>query len=491
MMSPEEITEARRLFFGEHWKVGTIAAHLGRHPDAILRAINSDGFSRKGRYVPCLVDPYLDFIGETLESHPRLRATRIHEMIVMRGFTGSVEQTRRAVRKLRPTANKEAYLRLKTLPGEQGQVDWADFGRIQVGKAGRLLSAFVMVLSWCRAMFVYFTLDQKLNSFLEGHVRAFEYFGGVPRVLLYDNLKSAVIERLGKAIRFNPRLLEFSGHYRYEPRPVAVARGNEKGRVERAIRFLRDRFFAARSFRDVDDLNAQFASWREEWAHARPCPGDKSMTVAEALDKERERLMPLPVHPFCCDFLHPTSSGKTPYVRFDLNDYSIPFELIRKPLTILASTHTIRILDNGEEVVRHDRSFDRDETIEDPAHISALVEAKYSARQSREMTRLFQCIPAAKPFLEEVVLRQEDLSKATRQLERMLDEYGENELSFAVHEALARGTTAPSAVAQILEQERRKKQVSPPLSIDISNDPRVRELRVTPPKLGDYDDLSK
>jgi len=491
MMSAEEIAKARRLFFSEHWRIGTIAAHLGRHPDAIRRALNVDAFSRKGRHIKSLIDPYLGFIEDTLESYPSLRATRIHEMIVMRGFSGSIAQTRRAVRKLRPASSKEAYLRLQTLPGEQGQVDWANFGRVLVGRAKRMLSAFIMILSWSRAFHAIFTLDQKQDNFLFGHVEAFEFFQGVPRVLLYDNLKSAVIDRVGTAIHFNPRLLEFSGHYHFEPRPVAVGRGNEKGRVERAIRFIRDRFFAARYFRDVDDLNAQFRQWREQWAHSRPCPGDKQLTVAEALEKEREVLLPLPKHRFPCESLHSVRSGKTPYVRFDLNDYSIPYELVRKPLSLYASGDTIRILDQGEEVARHDRSFDRDQTIEDPEHISALAEVKQSARQSREMTTLFRNVPGAKQFLEQVVCREENLAAATRQLERLLEDYGADELTSAVAQALSRGTTAPSAVTQILEQARRKKRMKPPIRVELSDDPRVRDLRVTTPKLGDYDDLAE
>ncbi|MCP4606071.1 MAG: IS21 family transposase [Proteobacteria bacterium] len=491
MMSPEEIAEARRLFFGEHWKIGTISTHLGRHTDAIRRALNADSFSRKGRFVPRMIDPYIGFIEETLETYPKVCATRIYEMIVSRGFTGSIGQTRRAVRRLRPRASQEAYLRLKTLPGEQGQVDWANFGYVQVGNAKRLLSAFVMVLSWSRALHAVFTLDQKTDNFLFGHVGAFKYFRGIPRVLLYDNLKSAVIERLGKAIHFNPRLLEFSSHYHYEPRPVAVARGNEKGRVERAIRFLRDRFFAARQFRDVEDLNEQFEHWRKEWAHARPCPGNKQLTVAEALEQERDVLMPLPEHPFNCETIHIVKSGKTPYVRFDLNDYSIPYELVRKPLSIYSSNNTIRIFDDGKEVARHDRSYDRDQTIEKPEHISALAEFKHSARQSREMTRLFENVGCAKTFLEQVVERSENLAAATRQLERLLDEYGAVELSAAVEEALKRGTTAPSAVVQVLEQERRKQRMKPPVRVKISNDPRANDLRISKPKLEDYDDLAK
>ena len=491
MMSPEEVAESRRLFFGEHWKVGTIAEHLRRHPDAVKRAIGADSFVSKGRHAPSKLDPYLGFIEEVLKRYPRLRATRVYEMIVSRGFRGSVRQTRRAVSRLRPAPTTEAYLRLKTLPGEQGQVDWASFGHVMVGRAKRALSAFVMTLSWSRGMDALFTLDQKQDNFLRGHVEAFEYFGGVPRVLLYDNLRSVVLSRLGDAIRFHPRLLEFSGHYHFEPRPVSVARGNEKGRVERAIRFLRDRFFAARTFRDVDDLNEQFRRWREQWAHARPCPGDDSMTVAQALDKEREVLMPLPENRFCCESLHTVRSGKTPYVRFDLNDYSIPFELVRKPLTLVCAEKEIRILDEGVEVARHPRSFDRKETVEDESHISALVEAKRSARQSRGMTRLFRDVPGAKTLLERVVERGQNLAAATKQLEEMLDDYGAKELAVAVEHMNERELSATSAVAQLLEQDRRKRRMKPPVKVTITNDPRVRNLRVTPHKLEQYDDLSK
>jgi transposase len=491
MMSPEEIAEARRLFFGEHWRVGTIAEHLGRHPDAVKRAIDADSFVYKGRHAPSTLDPYLGFIEETLKKYPRLRATRIYEMIVPRGFKGSVRQTRRAVKRLRPRPAAEAYLRIKTLPGEQGQADWASFGNVTVGWAKRSLSAFIMVLSWSRGFDALFTLDQKQDNFLRGHVQAFEYFQGVPRVVLYDNLRSAVLSRFGDAIRFHPRLLEFCGHYHFEPRPVAVARGNEKGRVERAIRFLRDRFFAARTFRDIDELNEQFRRWRDEWAHARPCPGNDSMTVAEALNKEREVLMPLPQNRFGCESIHTVRSGKTPYVRFDLNDYSIPFELVHRPLTLVCAEKQIRILDEGKEVARHPRSFDRGETVEDENHISALAQAKRSARQSRGMTRLFRAAPGAKAFLERVVERGQNLAAATKQLDGMLDDYGAKELAAAVDKVNERELSATSAVAQLLEQERRKRRMKPPVKVTISNDPRVRDLRVTAHRLERYDDLAK
>jgi hypothetical protein len=182
-------------------------------------------------------------------------------MVRERGYRGGPDHFRHLVACHRPRRPAEAYLRLRTLQGEEGQVDWAHFGHLTIGGARRPLMAFVMVLSYSRQIFLHFFLDARLESFLRGHVGAFTAWQGCPRVLLYDNLKSAVLERQGDAIRFHPTLLAFAKHYHYEPRPVAVARGNEKGRVERAVRYVRAGFMAARQFVDVDDLNAQAAAW--------------------------------------------------------------------------------------------------------------------------------------------------------------------------------------------------------------------------------------
>jgi transposase len=146
--------------------------------------------------------------------------------------------------------------------------------------------AFVIILSFSRRLFLRFFLDARRSNFLRGHEAAFRAWQGLPRSLLYDHLKSAVLERQGQAIRFHPTLLDFAAHYRFEPRPVAIARGNEKGRVERAIRYVRDNFFAARTWRDLDDLNAQAEAWCEGQALERPCPEDRSMSVRGAFEQE-------------------------------------------------------------------------------------------------------------------------------------------------------------------------------------------------------------
>lgn len=275
---PETEAEIVRLHHAEGWPVGTIAQQLGVHNSVVMRVLGQAGVVPAVTMPrPSKVDPYLPFIRETLEKYPRLRASRLLQMVQARGYTGKCSRFREIVATMRPRPRAEAYLRLATLPGEQGQVDWAHFGKLRVGRAERPLMAFVMVLSWSRMMYLRFFLDARMPSFLRGHQLAFETLGGVPREILYDNLKSAVLERVGDAIRFNETLLQLAGHYRFAPKPCAPARGNEKGRVERRIRYIRDNFFAARTYESLDDLNAQAEDWCTQVAAARPCPEDVSV----------------------------------------------------------------------------------------------------------------------------------------------------------------------------------------------------------------------
>jgi transposase len=490
MIPPEQVTEIRRLFFAEHWRVGTIATQLGLHPDTIRRALATEHFARPAVVRPSQVDPYRAFLQETLQRYPRLRATRLFEMVRARGYPGSVVQLRRVVRTLRPTPVAEAYLRLTVLPAEQGQADWGSFGTITIGRASRRLSAFVLVLSWSRALHAVFTLDESLESFLRGHVEAFTTFQGAPRVVLYDNLKSAVLERRGDAIRFHPRLLELCGHYHFVPRPCAVARSNEKGRVERTIQYLRSAFFAARAFRDVEDLNAQFQQWRDTVAHARRVPGDPTRTVAEALAEEQARLLPLPAHPFSTDLVRVVSSGKTPYIRFDRNWYSIPHTLVRVPLTLVADPDSVRLFHDTEEVANHLRSYDADFTVEARDHLQDLVAAKRQAAGLTRRDRLQQAVPALATLFERLAVRGEPLGAHVTRLHQLLDDYGVAELTTAVDTALARDAPGAGVVAHLLEQRRRARGQRPPVPVVLPDDPRVRDLDVPLHPLETYDDLT-
>src|SRR5215472_15059679 len=397
MVTPPEIeAQILRLYHAEKWLIGTIAQQLHVHYSVVGRVLAQAGLPRPGPPPrKSRIDPYLTFIRRTLETFPALTASRLYVMVRERGYRGSPDHFRHLIACHRPRPKVEAYLRLRSLAGEQGQVDWGHFGHLEIGRARRPLMAFVMVLSHSRQIFLRFFPDARMENFLRGHVAAFTAWNGVPRVLLYDNLRSAVLERHGEAIRFHPTLLGFAGHYRYEPRPVAMARGNEKGRVERAIRYVREAFFAARSFAGLDDLNAQADAWCNGPAADRGCPDEPERTVRQVFADEAPRLLALPGNPAPLLQRVAVSVGKTPYVRFDRNDYSVPHTHVRRILTVLADPHEVRIADGADILARHRRSYDKGAQIEDPAHIQRLVDDKRAARQHSANDRLAQAAPAS------------------------------------------------------------------------------------------------
>jgi hypothetical protein len=370
-------------------------------------------------------------------------------------------------------------------------VDWAHFGKLAMGRALRPLMAFVMVLSYSRHLFLRFYLGASLSYFIRGHVEAFSYFDSVPRVLLYDNLKSAVLERVGDAIRFHPTLLELAAHYRFQPRPVAVARGNEKGRVERAIRFARDAFFAARSFRDLDDLNAQALVWCQGAAAERLCPPERARRVREVFAEEKSHLLALPANPFPCEERIEASAHKTPYVRFDLNDYSIPHTRVNRTLSVLAALDTVRILDAHEVIATHRRSFDRGAQLEDPAHIEALIAHKRSARAHRAQDRLHHAASSAKPLFLRAAERGAHLGVLTRGLLQLLDTHGAQALEAAIAAALAEDSAHLGAVRHFIDRQAHARGQRPPIAVSLPNDPRLQDLSVRAQPLSDYEQLAK
>lgn len=489
-LTPELEAQILRYHHVEKWRIGTIARQLHVHHGSVERVLRQAGLPRVDAARPSCIDPYLPFIRETLEKFPRLTASRLYVMVKERGYTGGPDHFRHLIAHHRPRPAAEAYLRLVTLPGEQAQVDWAHFGHLDIGRARRPLMAFVMVLSWSRRVFLRFFLDARMENFLRGHVGAFEAWCGLPRVLLYDNLKSAVLERQGDAIRFHPTLLEFAGHYRFEPRPVAVARGNEKGRVERAIRYIRDSFWPARPFADLADLNRQADAWCLGQADDRLCPQDKTQTVREAFAQEQPRLLALPDNPYVTHERKELTVGKTPYVRFDLNDYSVPHTQVRKTLTVVADPERVRILDGQAVVAAHPRSYDKAAQIEDPAHIADLVEHKAQAHAQRGMSRLTQAVPASAALLARAAERGEGLGGITSALLRLVDRYGATEVQTAVVTALARGVPHPHAVRLALEVQREAREQPPPVAVCLPAHVAARDTAVKPHRLDSYDQLT-
>jgi transposase len=425
-------TEIIRLFYSERWNITSIANNLAVHRSVVKRVLerritNTHYSSPRKR----MIDEFLPFIGETLEDHPSLTASTLFNMVKMRGYAGKISQFRDIIAEIRPR-RREAFLRLIKIKGEEAQVDWGHFGTIEHEGFKRPLVAFVMTLSFSRAIFVHFFMSLRMGPFCVGHQLAFEWFGGVPRECLYDNLKSVVISRHGKIITYNEDFLAFAQIYRFGLKVAGVARGNEKGRTERAIRYIRDNFFAACKFKDIHDLNQQAQVWMNTISLDRKWQQDSRKTVREAFQEEQAVLLPLnrdiPVY----EEQISASIGKTPYIRFDNNDYSVPPRYVHSIVTILASDTRVRIISKEEEIANHQRSYGKGMRVEKEEHLRELLENKREASLRGDGSILLNVAPSADKFLGKLNKREYSPKYAKSSLERMLRTYGAELLEAAL-----------------------------------------------------------
>ena len=488
MIPHETRIEARRLFFAEHLTMNLIAEKLGIHHDTVKQAIEVNKFHPRAVFRDSNSDPYISFITKTLEDIPKLTSTRLHQMLFDRGFRGSVQQLRRRVRLIRPKIVR-AFLPQTMFPGEQAQVDWAHFGTMQVGRAVRKLSLFIMVLAFSRMIFARFVFEQTIDNFLACHVRAFRALGGIARVQRYDNLRAAVAERFGSAVRYNPALLEMAGHYCFRPSACNPFSGNEKGRVERQVRYVRDNFWPGRYFRTIDDANRQLADWLDHVANERPWVEDRQRKVKEIWEEEKPRLLPLPEHDFSVNVRRPVSSSKMPFIRFDLNDYSIPYKLVRRPLSLIPSEDEVKILDGADEVARHKRSYDRGQRIKSEEHFAGLYDIKPGAKTSDAKAFLVKLIPEAEKLFEMMIEQGVPLGKSTKHLIELVEEHGTQSVREAVKQAIKKGyarTTFIAATCQALAQHRK---TAPEVPLILPDRDELKQITVTHHALEGYDGL--
>jgi transposase len=489
-VSSETEAEITRLFGVEHWRIGTIATQLGVHEDVVRRVL---GIVRKGQTddrpkdrPPALLSPFVAFIKDTLERYPRLRSTRVHDMLVERGYRGSPRSVRRYVKLVRPRGVHEAFLRLDPLCAEEAQIDWAHVGHVPVpGGGSRSLWLFIMVLSWSRAMWGEFCFDTTVHSLLRSLVRGCSSLGGSPRRWLFDNPKIVVLERDGAAVRFHPLLLHLAGVFKVQLRLCGPYRGNEKGRVERKIRFLRDRFLAGRDIHSIEQGNCELADFIAKIAHQQAHPAWPTRTIADCLDEEQSRLLPLPAPLPATDVVEPVLVDKTAFIRFDTNLYSVPPEHVQKTVTLVADDTRLRILDGVSAIAEHPRSWGRRQKIESREHRDLILRSKPGATPSAGRDRL----RAAAPEIDIIYTRWVDLGRnvgsMAAQTARLLQLYGQDVFQKAIAETVERGTHDPGEIGVLCEKYRRAAEH--PIPIDVPLSEGIPDRDVIPHNLGDYD----
>lgn len=488
MTLPDDQTqEIRRLFFAEHWRVGTIAAQLSVHHEAVERVCGLHSVQRVVPLnAPSPLRPYHDFLRDQLARYPRLRATRLFHMVRERGYAGTVRSVRVFVRSIRPPPARQVYLRTEVLPGEQAQIDWMHVGEVPVPGGRRALWAFVMVLAHSRAMWAELVFDLDVWSVRRSLVRACEAFGGSAREWLFDNPKTIVLERAGTLVRFHPSLLDIAGAYHAQVRACGVRRPEHKGKVERAIRYLRDSFFAGRSISSREICNTQLLAWIEQTAHARPHPTQRERTVREVYSEERERLLRLPEVPPSTERVEPLVVDNTASIRFDGNSYSVPPEHAHETRTLAADDAQVRVLDGARVVAVHPRCWGRGQRVEQRAHRVAILRGRDDAQEPTGSARLRAAVPQIDALLAHWIDERRNMGGCVARTMRLLEGYGAEVLQRAVAEMMARGTHDFGALSLLCEQQRRgrEREVRPPVQLGAH----VREREVLPHAMEGYDE---
>ena len=486
-MTVDRATEAeiRRLFFGEHWKKGTIAAQLGVHADVVGRVVGPHGPAPKSSAPrPTVLDPYQGFVLETLERYPTLVATRLYDMLRERGYTGSIRTLRRFVLPNRPTRPREVYLRLETLAGEQSQIDWAHVGQLRVPGGVRPLYCFVLLLRYSRAMWAELVLEQTTASLLRSLVRAAQYFEGVTHQWLFDNPKSIVAASERGAIRFQDELIEIASLLHVALRACRIRKPTDKGGVERGIRYLKTRFFPARAISSIESGNAALLDFLETVAMQRRHPTQKGRTVAEVFAEEKARLLPLPDADLPTETVTSAPADKTAFVSFDSNRYSVRHDAADRVLRLVATDVEVRLLDGARTVGVHPRSWAKSRVIEAPEHRAALLASKPGARDGKGRDRLRAEIPRIDELMRCWLEDGRNVGSLCARTLKLLDLYGKTVLVAAVEDLLAKNSHDYGALAILCEKQRTRPRRVLPIELGAH----VVDRDVIPHDLGGYDD---
>ena len=368
-MNIETWAYLRHLFFVEKLPKKAIARKLNLDIKTVRRAIQRESFSYgRQQSRSSKLDGFKDKIEALLESYPSLSAVRIHEEIQKMNYEGGISILRDYLKTIRPIPR--AFLHIQTTPAEEAQVDWAYAGTVDNDTSPQKMYCFLMVLSFSGMLYLEFFPSQCLENFMTAHVHAFHFFGGCTKKIRYDNLRTVVLNRIGSAIQFNPRFLDFAAHYLFTPSPCNVKSPHEKGRVENAVRYVKRNFLSGRSFSSISQWNREAFLWRDEKANCRIHGTTKKRPLDLFREKEQLLLTPLPAIDYDTRIIRTVKSTTQALVRFDTSRYSVPFAYASRTLTLKADGQFVSIYDKEQLVARHPRA--RENTLSSRLRISGL-----------------------------------------------------------------------------------------------------------------------
>lgn len=468
----------------ENLRASQIAQALGLDDRTVIHWLEEKNYhQRKATPRASKLDPYKPQIIRWLETHP-YSGTQIFQRLREEGYQGGVSILRDYLSKVRPRKTK-AFLTLTFEPGECAQVDWGQYGTVKVGSTERKLSFFVMVLCHSRMMYVEFTVAEKMEHFLGCHRNAFEYFGAVPGAVMVDNLKCAVLRRyVGQTPVFNPRYLDFANHYGFKIRACGVGKGNEKGRVENAVGYVKKNFLAGFDIHDFSSVNPAGKIWLEETANVRT-HGSTHKKPLELFTKEKPTMSALPVMPYDTGCIRTVRANNRFRISLDGNTYSVPAELAGQQLTLKAYCDRICLYHDHKLVAQHPRSYDRHQDYENSDHPKELLAQRHKAREQRLFARFLTLSPKAQCYYRELEKRRMNPRHHIRRIVALSEMYGTEKVARAIEDAFTFAAFSCEYIANILEQRTRIQQEPGALHVTRRQD--LLELDIAEPDLCIYD----
>lgn len=483
MLTPDQISELHRLHWVEKWSLRKIARHMRLGRRTIAKYLDSPAMQPAHRERSHKIDPWKAAIAELLDKDPDANAPVIAQRLQPLGFDGGftiIKDYLRAVRK--DSVAHRAYVRVEPAPGARSDVDWGHFGALVYAGATRKLYGFCLVEAYSRKMYLEFTHSQSFETFARCHIHAFQFFSGVSREIWFDNLATAVAEHDGNLVRFNPRFLAFARECGFFPRACHVRAPWEKGKVERAIGYVRQNFWPLRSFGDLADVNAQARQWLSEVANQR-----RHRETGQKPDErfQPESLRPLPA--MIPDYRDAAEALVYKDIRlsFDGNRYCVPPRYVGSKLTVKADASSVTIYDRQHEVASYSRSWQRGQTLGAERFEKELRAQMAAAERSAAQQRLIALLgSAAHEYLERLADTDRSLSRQVRELFALVREYGPQAVAAALAKAHAARAFGADYVANILRQQQLRRDVQPPLRL---RDPALNELATDPLSLAEYD----
>ena len=442
MLEPEIQAQILTLYYSDKRSMESISRELGINRKTVIRVVQRRSvlLAPSKRERRSHLDPFKEMIRAQLRKDIKVTGTALLNNLRGLGYTGGITVLRDflVIERGRMAQPREAFLRLEFGPGEVAQVDWGEFG--DVFGDGIKIHCYAMVMAYSRMIYVEFTRSEKFEEFIRCHEHAFNFFGGVPRECWYDNLTSAVSDRMGGLIRFNARFMAYMAHHSVRPHACNVASGNEKGRVEDLIKYIRMNFWSGRTFRDFDDLTKQFMVWRDQTANSREHRTTRRVVKLFFESEEKSKLLPLNPVPYDTDEIFSRNVTSDFHLQYETNRYSVPWTLVGMTITVRVNSRELKIYYNEKFICSHARSYLKNKVFTTEAHRDGLLDRKPGAtRETWQLGYVKGLGPRMAEYVELVRRGPRSLKYELSRLVALVTVYGEQMVLDACAECLSSG----------------------------------------------------